>query len=192
MLRAGLDPWRVHPSFPSETEMKIHGMQHIGFTVPDIDEAERFFTEFLGAVTCLSTGRVEADDTYMIRRLGVPGECRIEDIRVLRVGQGTNLEIFQYSGDPDPDAPPKRNSQPGGFHLAFEVDDCAEIAARLRTAGIEVLDGPTHVESGPLRGLTWCYLKTPWGQFIEIVSMSGPLGYEGEGGPKQWSPVTGQ
>jgi catechol 2,3-dioxygenase-like lactoylglutathione lyase family enzyme len=172
--------------------MTIHGLQHIGFTVPDMDEAERFFTEHFGAVTCFSTGRVESDDDVMIRRLGVPGPCRMEDIRVLRIGQGTNLEIFQYSGDPAPDEPLKRNSQPGGFHLAFEVDDCEATAARLRAGGVEVLDGPNRVESGPMEGLTWCYLKAPWGLFLEIVSLSEPLAYERESGPKQWSPVTGR
>lgn len=170
---------------------KPYGMQHIGFTVPDLDEAEAFFTTFFGAVTCFSTGLVDVDDAFMIRRLGVPGLCRIEDIRVLRVGTGTNLEIFRYSGDTTPDEPLKRNSQPGGFHLAFEVPDCHATAAELRAAGVEVLEGPTLVEAGPMEGLTWCYLKAPWGQFLEIVSMAGPLGYERDGGVKQWSPVTG-
>jgi len=172
--------------------MKTYGMQHVGFTVPDLDQAVRFFETMFGAVQCLSTGLMDVDDTYMVRRLGVPGNRRIEDIRVLRVGNGTNLEIFKYSGEPESDEPLKRNSQPGGFHLAFQVDDCNTAAERLRAAGVEVLDGPNFVDSGPMAGLTWCYLKAPWGQFLEIVSMDGPLGAERAGGHPQWSPVTGR
>ena len=172
--------------------MKVYGMQHIGFTVPDLDQAGDFFKTMFGAVECLSTGLVDVDDDFMRRRLGVPGNTRIEDIKVLRVGTGTNLEIFRYSGDPDPEAAPKRNSQPGGFHLAFQVDDCNAAADRLRAAGVEVMDGPTYVDAGPMEGLTWCYLKAPWGQFLEIVSMDGPLGAERAGQPPQWSPVTGK
>ncbi|MDQ1849966.1 VOC family protein [Gemmobacter fulvus] len=171
--------------------MTVFGLQHIGLTVPDMAQAVRFFETMFGAVVCLSTGRLDLTDADMIRKLGVPGDRRIEDITVLRLGNGTNLELFQYSGEPDPDAPLKRNSEPGGFHLAFQVEDCLVAADRLRAAGVEVLDGPNHVEAGPMAGLTWCYLKAPWGQFLEIVSMDGPLGAERAGAPAQWSPKTG-
>jgi hypothetical protein len=40
-----------------------------------------------------------------------------------------------------------------------------------------------------MNGLTWVYLRAPWGQFLEVVSTDGPLGYETAGGPKMWSPV---
>lgn len=173
--------------------MKIHGMQHIGFTVPDLDQAVSFFEAAFGAVTVLSTGPVEVDDEFMIRRLGVPGNRRIKDIKVLRVGNGTNLEIFEYEGESEDELnePLKRNSQPGGFHLAFEVDDINAAAERLHAAGAECMEGPTFIDAGPMEGLTWLYLKAPWGQFLEIISMDGPLGYEREGGPKAWSPASG-
>lgn len=168
--------------------MKVHGIQHVGFTVPDMALAVSFFETLFGAVTCLSTGPLLVDDAYMARRLGAAEASRIRDIRVLRAGNGANLEIFEYAGDPEADSLAPRNSQPGGYHIAFEVDDCLAAADRLRAAGVDVLDGPTHVDAGPMEGLTWCYLRTPWGQFLEIVSMDGPLGAERAGGPPQWSP----
>ncbi len=171
--------------------MSVFGLQHIGITVPDLDQAVAFFETLFGGITLLSTGKLDVDDDYMRRKLGVPGQCRVEDIRMLRVGNGGNLELFKYSGDTNPDELPKRNSQPGGFHLAFQVDDAYATADRLRAAGIEVLDGPSYVDSGPSEGLTWCYLRAPWGLWLEIVSISGPLGHERAGGMAQWSPVTG-
>ena len=163
-------------------------MEHVGFTVPDLDEAVAFFEAIFGAVTVMTTGKVEADDAFMRRRLGVPEHCRIENIKVLRCGNGSNLELFEYSGETG-EAPLKRNSEVGGFHLAFQVEDAVAAADRLRSLSIEVLDGPTYIEAGPMKGLNWVYLRTPWGQFIELVSMQGPLGYEAEGGPKLWSPL---
>lgn len=168
--------------------MKVYGVEHFGFTVPDLDEAVEFFETVFGAVTVMKTGKVEGDDEFMKRRLGVPGHCRIENIKVLRVGNGSNLELFEYSGD-DAGEALKRNSQPGGFHVAFQVDDATAAAERLRAQGVDVLDGPTFVESGPMAGLTWLYLRAPWGQFLELVSMDGPLGYSSAGGPRLWSPL---
>ena len=169
--------------------IKTYGMQHIGFTVPNMDQAVDFFETVFGGVTVLETGLIDVDNEFMAAKLGVPGDRRIQNIKVLRVGNGTNLEIFQYSGE-EVDEPLKRNSQLGGFHMAFEVDDANKAAERLREAGVDVLEGPTFIEEGPMEGLTWVYLRAPWGQFLELVSMDGPLGYEKDGGPKAWSPVS--
>lgn len=175
-------------SVGKEGNLKVFGVEHFGFTVPNLEEAVSFFETVFGAVTVLTTGKVDADGAFMRRRLGVPEHCRIENIKVLRCGNGSNLELFEYSGELA-EEPLKRNSQPGGFHVAFQVDDAIAAADRLRAKGVDVLDGPTYVDSGAMKGLTWLYLRAPWGQFIEIVSMTGPLGYEADGGPKLWSPV---
>ena len=95
--------------------MKFYGMEHVGFTVPDLDEAVRFFEKALGAVTAIETGPVVADNAYMARRLGVPEHCRIENIKVLRCGNGANLELFEYSGEPQQSAL-KRNSERSEEH----------------------------------------------------------------------------
>jgi catechol 2,3-dioxygenase-like lactoylglutathione lyase family enzyme len=166
----------------------VHGLQHVGLTVPDMGQAVRFFESVFGAVTVMSTGPIDADDDFMVRKLGVPGNRRIRDIKVLRCGTGTNLELFEYEGEAA--SPIKRNSEAGGFHLAFQVPDAYAAAERLRQIGVEVLDGPTHIDAGPMQGLDWVYLKAPWGQFLELVSMAhGPLGYEATSATKMWSPL---
>jgi catechol 2,3-dioxygenase-like lactoylglutathione lyase family enzyme len=168
--------------------IKVHGVQHVGLTVPDMDQAVGFFRTMFGAVTVMECGSVDVDESFMSRRLGVPAGRRIKDQRVITCGNGGNLELFEYSGEPE--SPVKRNSEVGACHLAFSVDDAVAAAGRLRAAGIDVLEGPTLIESGPMAGLTWVYFRTPWGQFLELVSTTGPMGYEKAGGPKMWSPVT--
>jgi extradiol dioxygenase family protein len=61
--------------------------------------------------------------------------------------------------------------------LAFQIDDVSATANRLREQGVELLEGPTYVERGGLTGLTWIYLRSPWGQIIELYSYE-QLGYE--------------
>jgi len=169
--------------------MGILGLHHIGFTVPDMDEAVAFFTDIFDAVTVMECGSVDVDDDFMRRRLGVPEGCRIVDQRVLQVGRGGALELFRYSGA----APSaiKHNGEVGAMHVAFEVDDAHETAKRMNEAGVDVLEGPTLIEGGPMDGLVWLYLRAPWGQYLEIVSTSRPLGYERDGGPKLWTPSQG-
>ncbi len=166
---------------------KTHGLQHIGFTVPDMDEAVSFLTNVFGAVTVMECGSVDVDDEFMLEHLGVPDGCKIVDQRVLQIGEGGALELFEYSGVPDPQ-PLKHNGEVGAMHIAFEVDDAYESAERMREAGVDVLKGPTLIEGGPMDGLVWLYLRAPWGQFFEVVSADRPLGYEAEGGPKMYSP----
>lgn len=167
--------------------IKIHGVHHIGLTVPNMDEAVRFFETMFGGVTVLSIDGVDVDDAFMKARLGVPAGRRIKDQRVVVCGAGGNLELFEYSGE-EP-SPIKRNSEVGACHLAFQVDDARAAAARLRADGVDVLEGPTLIDSGPMSGLTWVYLRAPWGQFLEVLSVQEPLGYEREGEPKMWSPA---
>jgi catechol 2,3-dioxygenase-like lactoylglutathione lyase family enzyme len=167
--------------------VRISGIQHIGLTVPDMEEAVAFFTRIFGAVCVMECGSVDVDDEFMIRRLGVPSGRRIKDQRVIRLGNGGNLELFEYSGEPD-QTPVKQNSEIGACHFALEVKDAVEATERLRAAGVDVLDGPTLITSGPMEGLTWVYLRSPWGQFLELVSTTGPMGYEKSDGPRMWSP----
>lgn len=170
--------------------MKVLGLHHIGFTVPDMDEAVAFFRDMFGAVTVMECGAVDVDDAFMLRYLGVPDGCKIIDQRVVQVGRGGSLELFQYSGVRDP-KPLKHNGEVGAMHIAFEVEDAFESAERLKASGVDVLEGPTLIEGGPMDGLVWMYLRAPWGQYLEIVSNARPLGYEANGGPRLWTPSKG-
>lgn len=166
---------------------KTYGLQHIGFTVPDMDEAVSFLTNIFGAVTVMECGSVDVDDAFMLKHLGVPDGCKITDQRVLQIGNGSALELFQYSGVSGPQSL-KHNGEVGAMHIAFEVDDAFAAADRMRDAGVDLLEGPTLIEGGPMDGLVWLYLRAPWGQYFEVVSVERPLGYEAEGGPKMYSP----
>ena len=76
----------------------MRGMEHIGFTVPDINEACDFFERILGAevlYTAATNFRVD-DSDWMAEHLHVHPRAVITEFRYLRCGNGTNLEVFQY------------------------------------------------------------------------------------------------
>ncbi|NEI48018.1 hypothetical protein GR217_09975 [Rhizobium leguminosarum] len=85
--------------------------------------------------------------------------------------QLSSVELFEYSGEED--SRPKRLSEVGGMHLCFEVDDVHACAERLRAQGVDMLDGPNLVESGPLRGFNWIYFRSPWGLMLEAAASTG-------------------
>jgi catechol 2,3-dioxygenase-like lactoylglutathione lyase family enzyme len=163
---------------------RVYGMHHIGITVPNIDEGIAFFEAVFGAVSVFRTGPFDVGADFMQLKLGTPGHTRIRDIVFLRCGAGTNIELFEYSGE-DISARPKRNSEIGGTHLCFEVEDVVASAKRLRAQGVELLEGPNSVEEGPLAGFNWIYLNAPWGQSLEIVSFNS-LGYEQDTALRLW------
>lgn len=168
----------------------ILGLHHIGFTVPDMEEAVAFFRDIFGAVTIMECGSVDVDDEFMARHLGVPKGIKIADQRVVQIGRGGSLELFEYSGVEGKQSL-KHNGEIGAMHIAFEVDDAFAVAERLRVAGVDLLEGPSLIEGGPMDNLVWLYLRAPWGQYLEIVSQNGPLGYEADNGPKLWTPSQG-
>lgn len=168
----------------------VLGLHHVGFTVPNMEEAVEFFRDVFGTVTIMECGSVDVDDLFMARHLGVPKGVRIVDQRVIQVGRGGSLELFEYGGV-NGSQRLKHNGEVGAMHIAFEVDDAYEVADRMRTAGVDLLEGPTLIKGGPMDNLVWLYLRAPWGQFVEIVSQNGALGYEANGGPKLWTPSSG-
>jgi catechol 2,3-dioxygenase-like lactoylglutathione lyase family enzyme len=97
----------------------------------------------------------------------------------MRMGNGTNFEVFEYEA-PDQDRTPPKNSDIGGHHLAFYVEDIDAAIAFLKKNDVEVLGEPTAYTEGPNLGLTWCYFLAPWGQQLEIVSAPGGTVYDNE------------
>lgn len=154
----------------------VYGMHHIGITVPDLEEGIDFFKAVFGAVEVFRTGPFDVDADFMANKLGAAAHSHIRDLAFLRCGEGTSVELFEYGGE-DNLTPLKRPSEVGGMHLCFEVEDVSASAERLRAMGVEMLDGPTLVESGPLEGFNWIYFRAPWGLVLEVASFD-KLGYE--------------
>ncbi|MBM0126733.1 VOC family protein [Pimelobacter simplex] len=163
------------------------GADHVGLTVPDIEEATQFFVEILGAERFYDLGPFASDDDWMQTHLGVRPDATMEKLRFLRLGTGLNIELFQYKS-PEQRTVPPLNSDVGGHHIALYVENFDIALAYLRSHGVEVMGEPTHRVVGPSAGQTWVYFRAPWGLQLELVSYPSGKGYESGTDRRLWDP----
>lgn len=163
----------------------IRGGDHIGFTVPDMEQAHEFLVDVLGAIHVYSLPGKSADDDWMQEHIGVHPRSEILEIRFYRLANGANFEVFTY--DAPEQKPQPQNSDIGGHHIAFYVDDMTEAIAYLRGKGVQVLSGPTKSQ-GPALGQEWIYFTAPWGMQFELVSFPAGKAYEEHAAVKLWHP----
>ncbi|PHP66773.1 glyoxalase [Zhengella mangrovi] len=167
----------------------LRGVEHIGITVPDIDEATRFFVNVLGCTPYLDSGPLGSDDDdRMTRLLNVHPRAVARKMRHLRCGHGSNIELFEYSA-PDQNTTWPKNSDLGGHHLAFYSDDFDATLDWLRAHGVRLLEGPNFVTKGQNSGCRWIYFLSPWGLQMELVSFPEGRGYEATAKGRLWNPV---
>lgn len=142
---------------------------HVGVTVPDLEEATRFLVDILGFEYLYSLGPMgDAEGDWMTQHLNVHPRTTCRELRFFRCGPSPVLEVFQYDA-PDQRAEPPKNSDVGGHHIALYVDDIDDAVAYLKSHGVTVLAEPT-ASTGPHLGQRWVYFLAPWGMQFELVS----------------------
>jgi len=154
------------------------GVDHLAYTVADLDAAVAFCTEALGAKLLYRHATPDLTVDARGRALGVPGTGRARTA-ALRLGPTDNLELWSFEVPGALERPP-RNSDVGGRHLALYVDDVDEAARYLLAVpGVAMLGTPESITEGPIAGDRWVYLRTPIGLHLELVNMpDGSLPYE--------------
>jgi catechol 2,3-dioxygenase-like lactoylglutathione lyase family enzyme len=165
----------------------MRGVDHVGFTVPDMQQADDFLVGILGAIPVYSLPGKSAEDDWMAEHLGVHPRTTITDIRFYRLANGGNVEVFTYDAA-DGQAPTPRNSDIGGHHLALYVDDIDQAVDYLRSHGVEVLGEPVASKDASL-GQRWVYFRAPWGMQFELVSYPNGKAYEATTDARLWHPV---
>lgn len=165
----------------------LTGVEHVGLTVPEIEAATRFFVDVLGAEPLYDIGPFEKSDEWMATHLAVHPRARINKIRVIRIANGPVLELFEFTA-PDQTTRAPRNSDVGGWHIAFYVEDMEAAFLAVRAHACEIQSGPVVMTEGPSAGLTWLYFTAPWGQQLELVSYPGGIAAYREKALEIWRP----
>ena len=168
----------------------LSGTDHVGFTVPDIEAATRFFVDVIGCDLVFEIGPFVADDDWMAVHLGVHPRAVVKTLRMLRCKNGPAFELFEYALDGARQTPPA-NSDVGAAHLGFVVDDMAAAVAHLRAQGVTVQGAPTLMTEGPSAGLESVYFLAPWGMQLELVSYPGGMAVTRANPAALWSPRQG-
>jgi methylmalonyl-CoA/ethylmalonyl-CoA epimerase len=126
-------------------------IDHVGFAVPDLDEAKAFYAAAFG----LEVVHEEVNEEQGVREamLGVGGSY-IQLLAPL-TPESTIAKFLDRSG-------------PGIQQVAFGVDDVVATAEALRAAGVRVLyDQPKHGTAGSL--VNFAHPKDCGGVLIELV-----------------------
>ena len=166
----------------------LRGTDHIGFTVPDLDEADDFFVNTIGCDRVYSLGPFQhTEGDWMLEHMNVHQRTVMRKLVFYRCQFGPNFEVFQYE-PPDGQSPQPRNSDLGGHHLAFYVDDLDSAVAYLREKGIRVLGEPTESRNAS-EGQRWVYFLSPWGMQFELVSFPNGKAYEKDAPVLLWHPA---
>jgi len=83
---------------------------------------------------------------------------------------GPTLEIFEYS-EPAADVPRVPN-RPGFAHIAFAVDSVADAREHVLSHGGAPVGDVVTVAVSPTMRVTWCYVRDPEGNIVELQSLS--------------------
>lgn len=143
-------------------------LDHVGFTVPDLETARGWLIDVLGCEYMYSLGSFESDDDWMAEHLNVDPRAVMRRLHFFRCGGQAIFEVFQYEA-PEQQTVGPRNSDVGGHHVALYVEDLDAAVAYLREAGVTVLGDPT-TSRGASEGQRWVYFLSPWGMQFELVS----------------------
>jgi glyoxylase I family protein len=143
-------------------------VDHIGFTVPDLDEAREFLVDVLGCEYLYSLGPFVHEDDWMAEHLNVHPRAVMRRNSFFRCGDQVIFEVFSYEA-PDQVRTPPRNSDVGGHHVALYVEDLDAAVAHLTSCGVRLLGEPT-ASAGAHEGQRWVYFLSPWGMQFELVS----------------------
>ena len=164
------------------------GIDHIGITVPNVEDAAAWFEDVLGFTNPLTFGPFRDDTgTFMHDLLDVDPRAVVERIRMVRGGNGPNIELFQYTA-PDQDHTFRKNSDYGGKHIALYVRHIDKAVAWMESKGVEKLLGPLAVTDGPAAGQTINYFRAPFGTFVELISYPHGMAYESTAAVPLWDP----
>lgn len=145
----------------------IRHADHIGLTVPDLDEAVSFFVNVLGASE-RQRFAVHDDPEIMKNGLGVHPGASLRAV-LLQLTPALYVELFQYQA-PGQNPRMPQVSDIGGHHLCLVVDDLDAAIAQLRRRLDVWVGNPGTVTYGPHAGGRWLYFRTSWGLVIELIA----------------------
>jgi catechol 2,3-dioxygenase-like lactoylglutathione lyase family enzyme len=166
----------------TQTLPGVTGVDHIGFTVPDLDQAHVFLTQVLGCEYMYTLGPFEHADDWMTTHLNVAPDTVMRRLNFYRCGGRAILEVFEYEAAQQVTRQPG-NSDIGGHHVALYVEDLDRAVKFLHERGVQVLGEPT-ASSGPSAGQRWVYFLAPWGMQFELVSYPDGKAFD-RAGPAQ-------
>ncbi|MED4268447.1 VOC family protein [Priestia megaterium] len=167
------------------------GIDHIGVTVPEIEEATVFFKKAFDAKIAYDNKKLEDESLAgpdVEKTLGVKKGTKVVHMRILSFENSASIELFKFANTDQ--RPPSIASDYGVQHFAFYMDDIKEAANRFVEAGGELLNDPGELLGDVEEGTGhFVYGRAPWGMLIELISYTpNELDYPEESEAKRFTP----
>lgn len=154
----------------------VKKFMHVCITVPDLDEALKFYRGVLGFTSVFETRTDEADG----RLLGFDqDEIGIYAHHVLAVGasheHATEINLIEFTNPPTDvaEAPYSLMNHVGITRLALLVESASEAYERVRTfPGVEIVCPPKDIVIRAPEATfttTWFSFKDPYGVFLTMT-----------------------
>ncbi|WP_338127631.1 VOC family protein [Enterococcus italicus] len=165
-------------------------MNHLGMTVPDMDEATKFFKEAFGAkiaydgLTLADEPARRGDGRKTTRDSSRGKDCRQ---RMIVIGTGPGIELFEIKAEPQ--RQPVGLSDYGINHLSIfvsEIDPALEQAVKAGATALSEIHGNSRYEDTP--GNASVYVTAPWGGLIELQCIPNGYYYPTSSETKVWIP----
>ncbi|OKH68961.1 hypothetical protein EB74_32035 [Mycobacterium sp. SWH-M5] len=154
----------MNKSIPTATNV-----DHVGWSVPDLDAAVSFCVEVLGGQEILRAGPFsDPSGHWMSTHFDVDARASAS-LALVRLGATQVVEFIEWSAANREVAWPL-NSDVGASHLAIHVGDIDQAMRYLQEHGCSACGDPILLENVPHAGLTILYVRTPVGLLLELVS----------------------
>jgi predicted enzyme related to lactoylglutathione lyase len=144
---------------------------HTNLIARDWKRLATFYQDVFGCVPVPPERNLSGSE--MDAGTGVAGaRLRGMHMRLPGVGaKGPTLEIFEYSA-PAAETPRVVN-RPGFAHIAFAVDSVADAREQVLSNGGSPVGEIVTVAISPTARVTWCYVRDPEGNIVELQARSG-------------------
>lgn len=159
----------------------VFGIDHVGVSVPDLKQAEDFFTRVVGCQNAFHLGPfADREGTFMSGQLGTHQEATL-NIATMRCGAASDVELFEFTSPSQKVEWPARDDI-GSASIGFYVEDIGALLAHLRANGIETLGDVVDGPEGPIAGRQWIYARAPWGPLVFFMSEPNGIAWDNEEG----------
>jgi catechol 2,3-dioxygenase-like lactoylglutathione lyase family enzyme len=143
-------------------------IDHIGIVVPDLAEAESYFSRLFEEPAVHRGSWRGSDADYVADMVGAPHGLELEATQFRIPHSDVLLEFIQYTGVTQAKVS-ARPTDVGGAHIGFYVDS---IAAVLDRRDLPLLGVATDIPYGPCVGGRTAYLKAPGDINLQLMQVT--------------------
>jgi len=143
---------------------------HTNLVARDWRSLARFYEDVFGCVPVPPVRGYAGPD--LDKGTGIPGaSLKGAHLRLPGYGSGgPTLEIFQYSELAEEGE--KAVNHPGFGHIAFSVDNVVAARDVVLSQGCAAVGEVVTLNPAPGKAVTWCYVRDPEGNIVELQSWS--------------------